>query len=479
MPATAVSTAKPVPKSLSPAVIADALLRHVEQALAACASRGARLCVGLSGGVDSVVLLHAVSALAPRHGWQVSALHVNHQLSTHASEWARFCRRICRARGVPLRVVKVTVTHGDSTEAAARAARYGAFRAQAAENMLLAQHQDDQAETVLLQLLRGAGVKGLAAMPPVRADAVRRELRLLRPLLGVTRRDIERYAAEHHLAWVEDDSNHDVYYLRNFLRRDIMPRIETRVPEYRTTLTRAAGHLAETAQLLDALAEIDGTGVLNVSGGTLAVAALKNLPEARARNLLRYFLATQGALMPDARRLDEALRQVLTAKTDARVCVELGLHALRRYAGELHVVPLAPLVPVTARVPTDFARPWRDERRVDIPELHGVLEMRRRRGAGIDLAKLQAKPVTLRLRAGGEKLQPDAARPCRPIKDLLQMHGVPPWQRNRLPFLWSGERLVWVAGLGIDCAFRARAGAPGVMPHWIAHGADAVARTMP
>ena len=332
--------------------------------------------------------------------------------------------------------------------------------------VLLAHHQDDQAETVLLQLLRGAGVKGLAAMPPARADAARRELRLLRPLLGVTRREIERYAAAHELAWVEDDSNQDVHYLRNFLRRDIMPRLEARAPEYRATLARAAGHLAQAAQLLDALAEIDGTGGLNVGGGTLAVAALHHLPAARARNLLRYFLASQGALMPDARRLDEALRQALVAKADARVCIALGTQALRRYAGELHVVPW-PLGPKTARVPADFMRPWHDERRVDIPELHGVLEMRRRRGAGIDLAKLLAKPVTLRLRAGGEKLQPDAARPCRPIKDLLQMHGVPPWQRNRLPFLWSGERLVWVAGLGIDCAFRACAGAPGVMPRWI------------
>jgi tRNA(Ile)-lysidine synthase len=456
---TALSRAKSQRK---PKETADALLRGVARELTAHVVRGARLCVGLSGGVDSVVLLDIVSALALQHGWQLSALHINHQLSPHASEWARFCRRLCRERGVPLRVVKVTVPRGDSIEAAARAARYAAYRLQPADNVLLAQHQDDQAETVLLQLLRGAGVKGLAAMPPVREDKWRAGLRLLRPLLGVTRDAIEQYAAAHELAWVEDDSNRDAYYLRNFLRREIMPRIEARAPQYRTTLTRAAGHLAEAAQLLEALAEIDGEGALN--NGTLTVAALKKLPAPRARNLLRYFLASQGALMPDARRLEEALRQATAARADARVCVAVGSLSLRRYAGALHVVPIVPLTP---ELPADFSRRWHDERRVVIPELRGVLEMRRRRGAGIALDKLLAKPVSLRVRRGGEKLQPDAARPRRPVKDLLQEQHVPPWRREHLPFLWSGERLVWVAGLGIDCAFQAGAGAAGVVPQWV------------
>jgi len=447
----------------------DGWVRQAEQVLASQVTRGARLCLGLSGGVDSVVLLHLLFAIAPRHQWRVSAIHVNHQLSPNASQWARFCRQLCRERGVPLRVVKVNVPRGDSIEAAARMARYAAYRKQPAEHVVLAQHQDDQAETVLLQLLRGAGVKGLAAMPVAREDAVRPALRLLRPLLEVTRRDIEGYAAAHDLPWVEDDSNNDIYYLRNYLRQEIMPRLEARVPAYRVTLSRAAGQLAEAAQLLDTLALLDGAGALTTSA--LAVAALKDLPEARARNLLRYFLASQGARMPDARRLDEALRQALSAKVDARVCIDLGDQALRRHRGLLQVAPM--------QLPRDssFMQPWREEHRMVIPELRGVLEMRRRRGAGIDLEKLLAKPVTLRTRRGGEKLQPDAARPRRAIKDLFQMQGVPPWQRDRLPFLWSGERLVWVAGVGIDCAFRAHAGVPGVTPYWVERtGAAAKAR---
>ena len=450
------------PASCGPASrerLVQLLYSGVERALGTHLSRGAHLCVGLSGGVDSVALLDVLHILAPRHGWRLSAIHVNHQLSAHAAEWARFCRQLCRACGVPLRVVKVNVPRGNSIEAAARAARYAAYRAQPAENVLLAQHQDDQAETVLLQLLRGAGVKGLAAMPPMRMDVARPDLRLLRPLLGFTRNEIEQYAAARDLSWVEDESNRDAYYLRNFLRREIMPRIESRAPEYRSTLSRAAGHMAGAAQLLDALAQIDGAGAL--IDGTLMVAPLQKMPAERARNLLRYFLALHHVSMPDARRLDEALRQVTTAKSDARVCIALGGHTLRRFAGALHVVVMQ------SPIKKDFVQRWRDERRLVIPKLHATLEMRARRGAGIDLLKLLTKPVTLRVRRGGEKLQPDAARPRRHVKDLFQELNVPPWRRERLPYLWSGERLVWVAGLGIDCAFQARAGAAGVVPRWI------------
>lgn len=455
------------PSSANPSPCNSATLRQVQQVLAAHLKTGARLCVGLSGGMDSVVLLDLLTTLAPRHEWRVSAIHVNHQLSPRAAQWSRFCRRLCREQGVPLRVVKVDVPRGDSTEGAARIARYAAYRTQPAEHIVLAHHQDDQAETVLLQLLRGAGVKGLAAMPVVREDGERAGPMLLRPLLGLTRHQIERYANGRGLRWVDDESNNDAYYLRNFLRKEIMPRLETRVPAYRATLARAAGQLAECAQLLDTLAQIDGKGAMN--GDTLAVSALAGLAEPRARNLLRYFLASRGARMPDARRLAEALRQVIGAKADARVCVVLGAHELRRYRGVLHVVPRR------FASGAKLARPWHEERQVEVPEWEGVLEMRRRRGAGIDLEKLLAKPVTLRSRRGGEKLQPDAARPRREVKDLLQMHGVPPWARDTLPFLWSGDRLVWVAGIGIDCAFRARAGQPGVVPHWIArHDADVV-----
>lgn len=438
----------------------DVLLNTVERTLSALVANGARLCVGLSGGVDSVVLLNVLHRLAPRHAWQLSAIHVNHQLSAHAGEWAKRCRRWCRELGVTLRVVKVDVARGNSIEAAARAARNEAFRAQPAEHVVMAQHLDDQAETVLLQLLRGTGVKGLAAMPVIRNDTERPGLRLLRPLLSITRREIETYAAAHKLSWVEDESNANTHFLRNFLRVEIMPRLETRAPDYRKTLSRTAGHMAEAAHLLDVLAEMDCAGA--VVDGTLPVSVLCDLPAARARNLLRYFLARHRVSMPDTRRLEEALRQVVTAKQDARVSIALGGHTLRRFSGRLHVV-LVQQRPVLNNV----ALRWHLQPRLEVPELQAVLEMRRKRGAGIDLEKLLAQPVVLRLRRGGEKLRIDGARPRRHLKALFQQQGVPPWRRDRLPCLWSGEHLVWVAGLGVDSAFQARPGAAGVVPRWV------------
>ena len=436
-----------------------------------------RLVVGLSGGVDSVVLLDCLQRVARRLRFRLSALHVNHQLSPNAGRWSAFCRRICRARGVPFRSIKVKVPRGDSVEAAARAARYAAFRRQPADYVVLAQHQDDQVETLLLQLLRGAGVKGLAAMPLVRiqdsgfriqgqAERVKSspESRVpspavLRPLLDVTRAEIEAYASKRGLEWVEDESNEDVYFQRNFLRHRVLPVIARRFPAYRATVARSVHHLAEAADLLDELAANDGAGYLD--GGTLAVDALRRLPPARARNLLRHFLATRGVPMPNVERLDEALRQALSARQDARVLIELGGANLRRHAGRLHVVP------ESGPLPARYARRWRGQNEIVLPELGGVLTLARARGAGISISRLRGRPVTIRVRQGGERLQPDCRRPRRSLKNLLQEARVPPWQRERLPLIFCGEELVWAAGIGVDCAFQAVRGEAALRPAWM------------
>lgn len=449
-----------------------------------------RLVVGLSGGVDSVVLLDCLQRVARKLRVRVLALHVNHQLSPNAGRWSAFCRRLCRARGIPFASVKVTVEHGDSVEAAARAARYAVFRQQSADYIVLAQHQDDQVETLLLQLLRGAGVKGLAAMPLLRDEGGGRraeELRaegggrraegkskksrrfdpssliphpsILRPFLDVTRAEIEAYANARGLDWVEDESNQDIYYQRNFLRHEVLPVVARRFPAYRATIARAARHLAEAAELLDELAASDGARY--VENGTLAVEALRRLPAARARNLLRYFLATRGVSMPNVERLDEALRQALGAKQDAKVLVELDGAGMRRYAGKLHVVrggrPLPP----------NYARRWRGQRELALPELGGVLIMTSGTGDGISLARLHGRPVTIRVRRGGERLQPDCRRPRRSLKNLLQEAGIPPWLRERQPLVYCGDELVWAAGIGTDCSFQAARGEAALRPGWM------------
>jgi len=424
-----------------------------------------RLVAGLSGGVDSVVLLDILARVARKLRCRLSALHVNHQLSPNARRWEAFCGRLCRARRIPFRSVKVDVQRGDSIEAAARAARYAVFARQECEYIVLAHHRDDQVETLLLQLLRGAGVKGLAAMPLLRIQDPGSRIPdpgILRPLLDVTREEILEYARDRGLEWVEDESNQDMYFLRNFVRHEVLPVIARRFPAYRATLARAAGHLAEAARVLDELASADAAGEL--ADGTLSIAALRRLPPARGRNLLRYFLASRGVTMPGTERLDEALRQALTAKQDARVLVELGDFTLRRHAGRLHLVR-ARGVP-----PAHYEKLWRGEKKMALPELGGVLTLARATGAGISLSRLGGGVVTIRLRRGGERLQPNCRRPRRSLKNLLQEARMPPWQREYIPLIFCGGKLVWAARIGVDCAFQAAAGEAAVEPTWSIHG---------
>jgi tRNA(Ile)-lysidine synthase len=437
---------------------------------------GERVLVGYSGGLDSVVLLDILGRLARRRRIRLSALHVNHQLSPNASSWERFCRRTCRERAIPFRSVRVNVAPGDSVEAAARAARYAVLLAQPVEHVALAHHQDDQVETVLLQLLRGAGVRGLAAMPLVRSSfiipnsSLPHRPSLLRPLLNVPRSELENYARRRRLPWIEDESNRDTRYARNYLRHELLPALAVRFPAYRATLARSAHHLAEAARLLDELAESDATGACHE--GVLAVAALRRHTGARARNLLRWFLDRHGAAMPNADRLAELLRQAVTAKEGARVRVELASHDLYRWRGGLHVVPRWPPVSL-------LARPWRRARRTSVPELGGALLMERGKGRGIALARLAQHPVAVRARAGGERFRPDADRPRRTLKNLFQERGVPPWERDRLPLLHCGSDLVWVPGIGIDCAYQAAPGEPSVCPAWVAADRPRVAARRP
>ncbi len=466
--------------------------------LAGLVKPGDHLVAALSGGVDSVVLLNILQRVSARLRIRLSALHVNHQLSSNAVRWSAFCSRICRARGILIRNVKVKVKGGAGLEAAARAARYEEFARQRCDFVVLAHHQDDQVETLLLQLLRGAGVKGLAAMPLLRIQDSGFRIQgrkdrepkktpnpvsripnplILRPLLEVTRAEIEAYAKAHDLSWVEDESNAEIHFQRNFLRHEVLPLIARRFPAYRTTMARAARHLAEADGVLAELAAVDGGAQLR--DGRLDVAAVMRLPPARALNLMRHFLAVHGVRMPNAARLAEALRQTLQAKRDAQVRIDLGAVELRRFEGHLHVVPKLAAHAARGRKHTrdrcrtseieaasDAVRRWRGERRLELPELGGSLVMAPCRGQGVSLARLSGGPVTIRLRRGGERLQPDARRPRRTLKNLLQEARVPPWVRKRLPLVFCGQDLVWAPAIGVDCAYRAAPRERAICPEW-------------
>lgn len=420
--------------------------------------RDAPLVLGLSGGIDSMVLLHVLIRGLRMSPDRIRAIHVNHQLSPQAAEWATFCRRRCREFGVRLKVVKVAVKRGNSTEAAARTARYGAFADSGAGIVVLAHNRDDQAETVLLQLLRGAGPRGLAAMPAFRSAAPGSPA-VLRPLLDVPRNEIAAYAGQHRLQWIEDDSNDDRAFLRNFLRHEVLPLLETRLPGTGATLARAARLQAETSDLLDLLAVADLGGTAPPNG--LPLAPLKSLPPHRGRNVLRYFLRIRGLLMPDADHLGELLRQVLVARDDARVCIRTGGAELRRFRGTLYVVR-----PLHAPEP-DFAVAWNGRGALRLDALGGVLRLERRTGAGMDAGLLRGSRLEVRVRRGGETLRLAAGGRRRTVRNLLQEAELPPWMRECLPFLYIDGELAAVAGIGVDVRFQAAAGRAGYWPVWL------------
>lgn len=427
----------------------------------------ARLVLGLSGGLDSMVLLEVLRRLAGPLDFRLSCVHVNHNISPNARRWAAFCARRCKRHKIALAVHEVDVEayRAEGMEAAARRARYEIYARQTdADFIVLAQHLDDQAETLLLQLLRGAGVKGGAAMPLLReqdSDKKARSARaaaILRPMLAVSRHEIEAYAKANKLKWVEDESNADTSHDRNFLRHKVLPVIERAFPGYRATLARAARHLAEADEVLSELARADARQI--ALGNKLPVAGLKRLGAARAKNLLRWLLRQYGAVLPEADRLEEALRQLVHARDDAGVRVVLGACELRRYDGHAYLLPALP------DAPAQFRRDWDGKRAWTLPELGGTMRFARRQGAGLACARVREQGLSLRLRQGGEKLRLHAKGSTRSLKNLLQEARMPPWERERLPLIYCGDTLVAVPGLGVASGWQAGAGNFGWTITW-------------
>ena len=376
----------------------------------------AEIAVGLSGGVDSVVLLHQLKESSPA---QVRAIHVHHGLSPNADAWTAFCRSFCKRLGVPLTVRKVSVRRaGKGLEAAAREARYQAFKETKADVIALAHNLDDQAETVLMNLLRGAGTRGASGM----AEHSRLGGKVLwRPLLGKTRKEILAYARANRLEWVEDESNADEALTRNFIRLRVAPLLEQKFPQWKQSFARAARHFAKK--------EIGG------------------------EELLRKYLQSKGLKAPSEAKLGEMLKQLSSG--GSRVKLRHDGATLRTYRGTVFV---------DAERAAEFSpQEWGGEPRLKLPELGGELRFRKARGKGI---ALEHQPLSIRLRSGGERLQPDPLRPRRTLKNLFQEAGVPPWERERLPLLYRGDDLVWAPGLGIDARFQAASGTQGIVPEW-------------
>jgi tRNA(Ile)-lysidine synthase len=409
--------------------------------------------VAFSGGLDSRVLLELLAELRPAMDFDLCAMHVHHGLSPQADDWAKFCRDVCLALDIPLQIEHVNVSRDSGTgiESAAREVRYKALMSQHADYVVLAHHQDDQAETLLLQLLRGAGAKGLSAMA-MQDDA----RRLLRPLLDVPRADLQAYAEEHRLQWITDESNHDISYDRNYCRHEIFPVLEKRFPSARQTLARSASHLAEAAMLLDMLAEMDAGKTTK----QLDLTKLAGLPEPRARNLLRWWLSVNGQRLPATVRLQEMLRQLLTSRADATIKIALdtakGVY-LRRYQNQAYLELNGHDRP--------FALLWQGETELNLPD-NSRLIFERRPGLGLAFERLGINRLRIASRSGGERFKPDLAKPTRTLKHLLQEAGIPPWQRERLPLVYCDDALAVVPGVGVECSMQAREDETGLMIVW-------------
>ena len=407
--------------------------------------------------MDSVVLLHLLHTLAPRFEWRLSALHVHHGISPNADAWADFCTELCARYDIPLNVVRVNISrlraeHG--IEAAARKLRHASFLGRDCDCIALAHHADDQVETLLLQLLRGAGVKGVAAMPLFKT-ATTHTPATMRPLLDIPRGTLLEYAVQNSLQWVEDESNADDSYPRNFLRHRLLPVLEQKFPAYRDTLTRGAQHFAEAGELLDELAQQDAQGM--VGSAVLDISLLRPLSHPRARNLLRYFLHKQGAPMPQAVQIDEMLCQLLNARQDASVCIDFGGWQVRRYQGKIYAFP------ALADIDDGLVVPWQGESELPWPALNRNIVFGRVQGLGVDFSKLQRAPVTLRLRNGGESLRPHPDAANRSLKNLFQEHRVPPWLRERIPLLYCGDELVSVVGVAVSAEYQAKRNENGLL----------------
>ena len=405
--------------------------------------------VALSGGIDSVVLLHLLYQLQKRQNFTLKVSHVHHGLSKNADKWVKFCEKLCKKLSVPLDVhhIKLPQKKSLGIEGEARQLRYEKLLQTKTDLVVLAHHEDDQAETFLLQLIRGAGVKGLSSM--AHFDGSRK---LWRPLLNASRIDIESYAKKHKLKWIEDESNQNIDFDRNFLRSKVLPILKNRFNHIIKVISRSSSHLAEAQHLLDDLAKIDLKSYLKSIKykHKLHVKALEKLSLSRAKNVLRYWLEINGQMMPSKDLLNELLRQVLTAKKDATIKIYLSKEfEIRRYQDEIYIVPN------NQKIQKNYEIIWAGESEIILPNGQ-KLTFKKLKGRGINLKFLRDQKIKIRNRQGGEFFKPDSKRPTKKIKQLLQESVLPPWERENLPLIFVGDQLAFVPNFGVDINFQTK-----------------------
>lgn len=404
--------------------------------------------VALSGGLDSIVLLHLSRQIFARHPGGFSAVHVNHQLQQAASGFEALCRQVCDSLAIPLQIIPLNLDiapdgSSGSVETAARKARYQVLSELQApgDGLLMAHHADDHAETVLFRMLRGSGVAGLAGIPAERSLG---NGRIVRPWLGITRQRLEQQARDAGLQWVEDPTNNDIQHDRNFLRHQVMPLLRQRWPELDRRLAATATACGEAARLSGQLAKHQ-LSVLSDHPDRISRVAFAALPPEGRKNLLRHWCGETPAIN------ETSIDELLNAADDRHPEIRGRGFALRRFGGHIYRVPQqSASEPVISEAVLEPGQEL----------LFGGFRIRLI--AEAPRTGQQGEAFRVALRRGGERLRPDPGAGSRALKKWLQEKGVPPWQRSGLPLVFHGDELVAVADLW--CAEGYRGGSAGTDP---------------
>lgn len=394
-------------------------------------SSGKKVLVAYSGGLDSHVLLHLISQIPE---FTVRAIHIHHGLQAIADSWVSHCQNICDGLNITFetKYLHLKPKIGESIEALARQGRYQALKASLKDNEILvtAQHQNDQSETLLLQLFRGAGVQGLASMSAVSNFGKGQHIR---PLLKISRNDLEAYAKTYQLEYIEDPSNQDTSFDRNFLRKKIFPQLRKRWLGLDKALNRSAAIQAETISILDEVAVEDFTGICSSQENTLKIEPLTLLSYPRQKLLLRYWIAKSGFKYPSEKKLQHIFSNIIQAQKDAQPLIEWEGVQIRRYKNKLYI-----MLPLSEHEPAQVFS-WDTNEPLYIPSLELCLKP--------DILHERNQTVTVRFRQGGELMQGPKPNKKISLKDFLSEAGIPPWERSRLPLIYHEDKLIQVIGL--------------------------------
>lgn len=417
---------------------------------------GQALAVAYSGGLDSSVLLMLAATYCKKHQIPLHAFHVHHGLSVNADSWLFHCQSFCHELNIDFSFEKITLSEfsKDGIEASARKARYKAIgdfcRTKNISVVLTGHHLDDQAETLLLQMLRGAGPTGLSGMDKFNFSAEllgNASLILARPLLEENRPVLDEFAAQQKISFIQDESNHNIRFIRNALRHQVMPLLEDIAPGFATRFARVANHMQSAAHLIEVLAAQD-LNLCRFEDG-LRVSMLQKLEADRVDNVLRLWLRQQHLRMPSLSRLREIVRQLFEAKPDAKVTIFHETIAIHRYQDGLYASDRSGETNTENRI-VHFR--WQGEASRHFPDFRGTLYFHRQED-GLNPEWLAKQDLTLHLRRGGERLKLAANRPTRSMKSHYQALNIPFWMRQQLPFVSIDDDVLFAAGVGMNAKF--------------------------